>query len=136
VTLLNRKRRLTAVEWFNSRWGQETAHRDLDLGHLEREAMNFPVQSYASDSLSRATKRVYDGIRQARIPTLRTVMTLHDQLVFNVHRRYVDDAVPLLVGKMEFTLPQDKRHKYEMPIRVDVNVQQAWGRSITGETEY
>lgn len=126
-THLGRKRRLTAIEWFNSRWAAETDKRDLDLGHLEREAMNMPVQSFASDELSKATLRVHRAIQQWGIPTLRTVMTLHDQLVFNVHRKYEAEATPLLVECMEFTLPSTKRFKYEMPIRVDVSKQRWWG---------
>lgn len=128
-TDLKRLRRLAGMQWFDSRWALETEHRDLDLSHLEREAMNMPVQSFASDSLSKATTRVHKGIKRWGIPTLRTVMTLHDQLVFNVHKQYQDEATEKLVECMEFVLPKTKKYRYEMPIRVDVGVQRFWGES-------
>lgn len=126
-TLVGRVRRLSGVEWFDSRHAAETEHLDQDVAHLDNQARNTEVQSFASDFLSMKTKEVYDGIQRAKIPTLRMVMTLHDQLLFNVHKDHQDKAIPMLVELMEGTLPKTKRYKYNMPIRVDVAVQRYWG---------
>jgi DNA polymerase-1 len=125
--IFNRARRFQGLDWYNSRWGLETLHRDRDVGHLEREALNFEIQSIGSDVLTQATKRVFDGIRRSRIPGFRPIMSIHDSLVYNVHRRHADEASAKIVSWMETKLPQDKRHKYEMPLRVEVLRQDFYG---------
>jgi len=134
--LFGRKRRFHGMQWFNSRWAQDCAFIDRDLGHLENEAKNFEIQDTASTILNRATKRCYDGIGQTRIPGFRIVLTLHDQLLFNCPLKYADEAEALVVKWMETALKPDKRHKYEMPITVDVKRQEAWGVELGGKQEY
>jgi DNA polymerase-1 len=124
---VGRKRRFPGMDWFKSEMAQDCIYREMDLMHLEREAQNFQIQSIASDTLSQATKRCYDGIKEAGIPHFRIVMTLHDQLVFNCPRAHVEEAKNLILGWMECFLPKDKKHRYEMPLKVDCNIQRFWG---------
>lgn len=160
-----RTRRFAGVNWYFSPQGWKCKFRTMDLEEMNREAMNFQVQSIASDELSRATARVYAGLREMeqfglvpyeihkllvedpkrvdlpryeriKISNLRIVMTLHDQLLFNVHKDAVDEASYYIQMWMNTVLPADSKHKFEMPLKVDVSVQKAWGVSLEGESEY
>jgi DNA polymerase-1 len=134
--LFGRKRRFHGMDWFDSRWAQDCIFRDKDLGHLENEARNFEIQDTASTILNRATPRCYEGIKRERIPGFRIVLTLHDQLLFNCPLRWADEAEELIKKWMGTTLTPDKRHKYKIPITVDVKRQEAWGVELGGKYEY
>lgn len=127
---LGRRRLLTGIVWYNSVWAEDCYHTEHDRGHMEREAMNFPIQALATGLHNRATRKCYEGIKQVRIPAFRIVMTLHDSLIFNVHRNYVEEATSHIRGWMELTLPKqkDKGRRYEMPLLVDATPCDYWGQ--------
>ena len=125
--LFGRLRRLTGVRWFDSKWGLETDKRALDRSHMEREAMNFEIQSIASMILNWKTRVVYDAIQEAGIPGLRIIMTLHDALIFSCHKDHTDKAIVLIKRCMEMRLNKDKCHKYAVPLRVEALVSREWG---------
>ncbi len=123
-----RKRRFySAVEWLKSPWAKKTSKYEMDLQRISAQSCNFEIQSTASDELTRATKRVYEGLQTCKIPHFRIVFSLHDQLMFNVHKDYIEEATPLIRSWMETCFPQDAKHKYEIPFKVDVAVQRWWG---------
>jgi len=126
---LGRRRLLTGMRWYDSEYAQDCAHTDKDRAHMEREAMNFPVQALATGLHNRATRQCYDGIKKVRIPGLRIVMTLHDSLIFSLDKRYTEEAIEHIKGWMELTLPQEKSkgRRYEMPLVVDATVCRFWG---------
>jgi uracil-DNA glycosylase len=128
TTVHNRLRRFSGVDWFESKYGLQCEQRDHDLSHMEREALNCEIQSIGSDILSQATKRVFDTIRKPKFEAFRIIMSLHDALIFSIHKRHCDDAIPWIRARMETLLPKDEKHKYEMPIRVDCSVQEYWGQ--------
>lgn len=127
---LGRRRLLTGIRWFRSRFAEDCSHTEHDEAHMEREAMNFPIQSLASGLHNRATRKCYDGIAQSKIPAFRIVMTLHDSLIFNVHKRYVDEAQAKIKGWMELTLPKQPKQgrRFEMPLVVDATPCEYWGQ--------
>ncbi len=131
TTVHRRKRRLTGIEWFQSKWGEQTEHHHLDMSHLEREALNCEIQSIGSDTLSSATKRAYEGMQKVKIPSFRIVMSLHDALLFNVPYRYADEAERHIQRWMNRVLPRDKRHKFEIPLKVECKRQSYWGEGDT-----
>ena len=128
-----RKRRLTGMDWFHSDEAAETKFRDKDVEHVEREAQNFQIQEIASAILAEATKRCYDGIQSGEldIRNFRIVMSVHDQLIFNVYRDDVEEAWEFVQEAMQTVLPKGKsRYRIqtiEMPITIDKHVQSAWG---------
>lgn len=122
-----RRNIFAAMKWFNSDESLSTEHRDYDLSHVERELRNFRIQSLGSDLLSRATKKAWEGMKGIKIPAFRIVLSLHDALIFNCHEDYIDDALPHIKDWMEVILPKSKKHKYEMPIRVDPIIHTTWG---------
>lgn len=127
TTVHRRVRHMAGMDWFASKHSRNCEQRDYDLSHMEREALNCEVQSIGSDTLSEATRRAHDGIRRVRIPGFRIVMSLHDALLYNVHKDHTDEAQVHIKRWMEVTLPKDKKHKYEVPLRVDCSVQAFWG---------
>lgn len=131
-----RKRRVQGLDWFDSKWAGKTEHYDHDRAHVLRELQNYEVQETASDTLSSATARCYQGIKGAGLRNFRIVLTLHDQLLFNCHAEDAERAKHLIRGWMETELPQDERHKFSMPLKVSIDVQRCWGVSVTGEQEY
>lgn len=133
--LFHRKRRLPGIAWFLSQYGLRTDNRDYGLSHLHREAYNFEVQAIAGDVMTRATKRVYDGIRRSRFPGLRIILTLHDQLVFSCHKCCSDEASEKIVEWMADVLPKGGRHKYEMPLRVECLKQRCFGEEYQSKEE-
>jgi uracil-DNA glycosylase family 4 len=128
TNIFRRRRRLTGVEWFNSKWGRKTHHRAVDLGHLEREALNFEIQSIANDTLTKATRIVWRGMKKVRIPCFRMILTLHDALIFSCHEDYTEEASFHIRRWMETTLPKDKDHPFAMPLKVDVGVHEYFGQ--------
>lgn len=129
TTINGRLRRLYGLDWLDSRHSQDCEQREQDLSHLEREALNSEIQSEGSaDPLSQATKRVWDGMKKVRLPGFRMLLTLHDGMIFNVHKRYVDEAQHWIRTWMETVLKPDKIRRFEMPLRIDTTVEEWWGQ--------
>ena len=122
-----RKRRLSGADWFFSDYGQRTSTWGKDWSHIEREAQNFQIQEIASSELAKATVRVQKAIDDQKIPGMRILKTVHDQLLFNVRRGYEEEAKNLIVTYMSSVLPATKKSPCEMPIVVDADVQKWWG---------
>lgn len=133
--IYNRKRRLHGVHWYNSSQGIATSKRDMDLGHLEREALNCQIQSIAGDVLATATKRCYEGIKRVRLPGFRIVMSIHDELIFNVKKKYAEEAIHLISKWMASELPKGKGLKYAVPLKVDADQQRSYGEEYLTQEE-
>jgi uracil-DNA glycosylase family 4 len=92
----------------------------------ERQAINSPVQSFASDlmllSLVRLSHRL--DSRLARI-----VGTVHDSILFEIHRDYVAEAAPLIKETMEDMSYVEEKFMIEMtvPIEAELKAGQYWG---------
>ncbi len=65
-------------------------------GHAIRSAMNFTVQSVASDINLLAAMDVHDEIKQRKIPA-RIFGLVHDSILGEVHKDYVDTLQQLLL---------------------------------------
>jgi len=125
------------VAWVNSPEAADTWKLRRERGDIGRMLVNFPIQGYSNYILQVATRRCYNGMRdrEQRVPGLRSIMTIHDALNFSCPRKYVDDAIPKIKGWMERTLPADRRHRYEIPLKVDITVQERWGTEYEKETK-
>lgn len=92
----------------------------------ERQAINSPVQSLASDIMLLSLVRL-----QSRLPSdaARIVGTVHDSLLFEVRDRYVDEIVPVIKREMEDLTDLKKKFgtRITVPIVVDVKAGQHWG---------
>ena len=76
-----------------------------------------------------ATRQMYDRIEECNLPAFRILITLHDQLLFNCHKDYMDEAEVIIRAGMETMLRSDAKHRYDMPLLVDIHRQRYWGQN-------
>ncbi|MCF7920956.1 MAG: DNA polymerase I [Candidatus Cloacimonetes bacterium] len=111
-TILGRKLYLPDL---NSRNGQNRKA-------AERIAVNMPVQGSAADLIKIAMNQLYDKIKDdSRIKML---IQVHDELVFEVHKDFLEEAKALIHEIMENALPDEYRNI--VPLKVDIGVGKNW----------
>ena len=113
-TLFGRRR---LVPELNSRNGQIRAQ-------AERETVNMPIQGTAADILKRAmidvhaalglTDNANEGARA------RMILTVHDELLFEVKKDAADEVAELVREKMESAVALN------VPLTVDVGIGENW----------
>mgnify|MGYP002152602431 CR=1 FL=1 len=93
--------------------------------HAERMAINAPVQGTAADVMRIAMNRVYEAIKDKnQFDTVRMMLQVHDEIVFEVQKDIVKDVVPRLVAIMESVLEEQDTHG--VPLVVDVATGANW----------
>jgi DNA polymerase-1 len=107
-TLFGRRRRVPEL---TSRNGQIRAA-------AERVTVNLPIQGTAADILKRAMIDLHAVLPS--IPGLRMILTVHDELVFEVPETAADEAAALVKQHMEHAVTLD------VPLDVDVGVGRTW----------
>ena len=85
----------------------------------ERIAMNTPIQGTAADLLKLAMLALAEPVT----PGCRMILTVHDELVFEVPLAEVADAMRLIQQRMESVYPLD------VPLVVDVGHGRAWSEA-------
>lgn len=94
-----------------------SANRGLRF-EAERVAKNTPIQGAAADILKLAMIKL--GLGDV-VPGARMILTVHDELVFEVPDEHVDRAKGLIKEAMEGAL------KLDVPLEVDVGAGAHWG---------
>ncbi|MEQ1910223.1 MAG: DNA polymerase, partial [Vicinamibacterales bacterium] len=84
----------------------------------EREAVNMPIQGTAADILKLAMIETHAAL--ARIPTARMILTVHDELLFEVSAEYADETAALVRDRMQGAA------ELRVPLTVDVGVGPNW----------
>jgi len=96
-------------------------------GEAERQAINSPVQSFASDMTMLSMLEINRKFLKKKLPGY-TIGTVHDALLFEVRTEAVGDALPIIKDTME-NLPLE--HKFgvvlDIPIISDLKVGTHWG---------
>ena len=109
VTLLNRRRYLPEIKSSN-----------MSIRQLaQRQAINTPVQGSAADLIKLAMINIQKEIENKRFES-RMIITVHDELVFDVYENEKNDMVELIRDKMEHPL------KLSVPIKATVKVGKNW----------
>ncbi|MBI5254682.1 DNA polymerase I, partial [Candidatus Falkowbacteria bacterium] len=85
----------------------------------ERMAINHPIQGTAADLLKIAMIEVFKELKK-KSPATKMVLTVHDELVFEVDKDEVEKVGKIIDEKME------KIHKLCVPLNVDTKVGQNW----------
>jgi len=93
----------------NSRNGQIRAS-------AERQAVNMPIQGTAADILKRAMIDVHAVLGTGA----RMILTVHDELLFEVHRDKADETAALVREKMQGAAA------LRVPLTVDVGIGENW----------
>jgi DNA polymerase-1 len=85
----------------------------------ERIAVNTPIQGTAADILKIAMIRVHEAIAAKGLSS-RMILTVHDELVFDVPENELEPLVPLAVAAMQGAMP------LSVPLRVDSGSGRNW----------
>lgn len=85
----------------------------------ERLAMNSPIQGTAADMLKLAMVKVHRALREHEFQT-KMLLTVHDEIVFDLYRQEEDDVVPVIREAMTTALPM------RVPVVVDVGIGANW----------
>jgi len=105
--------------------GRRRYLRDIDSRNnslrsaAERLAMNSPIQGTAADLLKLAMIQVHAALRNDRFQT-RMLLTVHDELVFDMHRDEQDTVIPVIRRCMTEALPMS------VPIEVETGFGENW----------
>src|SRR6266540_1855644 len=106
-TLLGRRRYIPELQAANP--------RVRDLGR--RMALNAPIQGGASDVFKLAMIRVDRALREHAELECHMLLTVHDELVFEVATHHVEEAADLVKAEMEAA------YELKVPLRADLG----WG---------
>jgi DNA polymerase I len=109
-TLLGRRRYIPELQAANP--------RVRDLGR--RMALNAPIQGGASDVFKLAMIRVDRALEEDRELECHMLLTVHDELVFEVDAERVEDAAKLVKDEME------SAYELEVPLRADIGWGSTW----------
>ncbi len=85
----------------------------------ERLAMNSPIQGTAADILKLAMIRVHRALRAGNFKT-KMLLTVHDELVFDLHKSEQDSVVPVIREAMAGALPMS------VPLKVETGIGENW----------
>ena len=85
----------------------------------ERLAMNSPIQGTAADMLKLAMIRVHESLRKENAKT-KMLLTVHDEIVFDLHKSEQETIVPVVIEAMRTALPM------KVPIVVETGVGKNW----------
>jgi DNA polymerase-1 len=90
----------------------------------ERMAINAPVQGTAADVMRVAMNRVFDEVVSGSNDSVRMLLQVHDELVFEIKDEFLGTVVPRIVSLMEGVL-DDQEHQ-GVPIAVSVKQGPNW----------
>lgn len=85
----------------------------------QRLAMNSPIQGTAADMLKLAMIKVHRALKAGDFKT-RMLLTVHDELVFDMHKSEADTVTPVIEECMKTALPLD------CPIEVELGTGENW----------
>lgn len=89
----------------------------------QRMAVNMPVQGTAADIIKMAMVELQEKILKDKLDgRIRMVVQVHDELVFEVERGFLDQAKKIIKLEME------KIEGLEVPLRVDIKTGKNWGQ--------
>lgn len=114
-----------AEGYVKTRTGRRRYLRDINSRNhslrsaAERLAMNSPIQGTAADMLKLAMIKVHRALRDGDFKT-KMLLTVHDEIVFDMHRSEQAEVMPLIEGCMKSALPM------KVPIVVEMGVGRNW----------
>ena len=95
-------------------------NRNMGLRQFaERQAINAPMQGTAADIIKIAMVKVNHQLTKEKLSTV-MIMTVHDELVFDVPQEEVKKMVPLVRQAMESAMD------LSVPMKVSVKIGLNW----------
>lgn len=108
-----------------TRTGRKRFLRDINsrsrvaANAAERLAMNSPIQGTAADILKLAMVKVHQALKQSNLQT-KMLLTVHDEIVFDLHKSEIETAIPLICDAMITAFPMS------VPLEVDAGYGVNW----------
>jgi DNA polymerase-1 len=93
-------------------------------GFLERAAINAPIQGSAADIIRRAMIRMPHALEAAKLNSVRMLLQVHDELVFEATDADVERALRTIASVMEKATEPAVRLK--VPVHVDAKAADNW----------
>ena len=112
-TLLGRRRYIPELQAANP--------RVRDMGR--RMALNAPIQGSAADVFKLGMIRVDAALRDSDLE-IRMLLTVHDELVFEVSKERVEEAAELVKREMEAA------YELDVPLRADIGWGPNWAEAV------
>lgn len=91
-----------------------------NIGNIQRQAVNAPIQSLASDLCFGALTRLHDLLPQG----YHIRFTVHDSIMFEIPENYDPKVLDLIRYEMTQNLPIES----EVPLKVDMKKGKRWGQ--------
>jgi DNA polymerase-1 len=91
---------------------------------LERASINAPIQGSAADIIRRAMIRMPGALADAGLGSVRMLLQVHDELVFEARDKDVDKALKTITRVMEKAAEPAIRLK--VPVHVDAKAAANW----------
>jgi len=93
-------------------------------GFLERAAINAPIQGSAADIIRRAMIRMPAALQEARLDSVRMLLQVHDELVFEAKAADVETSIATITRVMEDAAEPAVR--LAVPVHVDAKAADNW----------
>ena len=93
----------------------------------ERAAINAPIQGSASEIMRLAMIRLYDEIENNKNISLKMLLQIHDELIFEADLKDVKIASKLIKDTMK-SVKDSNLHSFSIPLLVDINIGDNWGQ--------
>lgn len=87
--------------------------------YAERTAINAPMQGTAADIIKRAMISIFDWLQNEQ-PDVKMIMQVHDELVFEIAEKQLDESITIIKDKMIVAAD------LSLPMEVDVGVGNNW----------
>jgi DNA polymerase I len=107
-TMYGRRRRVPEI----------TSRNFQDRGRAERETLNMPIQGTAADIMKRAMIDTHARLRDR--PSARMILSVHDELLFEVPKTEADELAALVRDSMQSAA------QLSVPLTVDVGIGENW----------
>ena len=92
----------------------------------ERAAINAPIQGSASEIMRLAMIRLNKEIGFSKKNSLKMLLQIHDELIFESDERDVKKALKLIKDTMG-SVKDSELHSFSIPLLVDLNIGNNWG---------
>jgi DNA polymerase-1 len=93
----------------------------------ERAAVNAPIQGTSADLIKRAMARMDDALRDAGLDSVRMLLQVHDELVFEVPEGQEEAAAEVI--KQVMSSAAEPALKLDVPLDVEVGWGAHWGEA-------
>jgi DNA polymerase I len=93
-------------------------------GFLERASINAPIQGSAADIIRRAMVRMPGALLDANLPSVRMLLQVHDELVFEAKAAEIEKALPVIRRVMEKA--SEPAVRLVVPVHVDAKAADNW----------